>query len=310
MGIFRRLIDYSSQYFYGKLRLDWLNAFVPLLWSMVFFVIPFLIILKISLTSSQISIPPYGSIVRHTKDYVFELIFNFNHYVLLVKNNFYFNAFFQSLYISFCSTFLCLIVGYIFAYSITQVQVNARPYLLLLVALPFWISFLVRIYAWMSLLSRGGLINQFLMGIGVTQEPLNFLDNQWAVCVSIVYCYLPFMVFPVYNSIVKIPKEYLEAAYNLGCKPWKAFWSITLPLSSKGIKTGCLLVFLPSLGEFVIPELVGGPQVMTTGRVIWFEFFNNRNWPLASAIAVVLVIIFISTLYIFKQKKEHLSFNH
>ena len=280
-----------------------LLSFIPFGWYTLFLIIPFLLIVKISFATPQIAIPPYSGIIEYTKDHVFHLYITFTHYYTLLKNEFYYHALIQSLRIATISTFLCLVMGYSLAYAIAQMSTRLRPYLLLLVALPFWISFLIRIYAWMSLLSRGGLINQLLLSLGIINHPIEFLGNEWAVCMSIVYCYLPFMVFPIYNSIVKIPPQYLEAAYNLGCRPWKAFWRITLPLSKNGIKAGVILVFLPAVGEFVIPELVGGGDTMMIGRVIWFEFFNNRNWPLACAIAVVLVLVFVVIIYWLKHKE-------
>ena len=210
---------------------------------------------------------------------------------------------FSSLRIALFSTVGCLIIGYMIAYSISRVKTSWRMPLLLMIALPFWTSFLIRVYAWMAMLSSKGLINNILLKLHIINNPLQLLDNDAAVCLGIIYCYLPFMVFPIYASLIKINDDFIEAAHDLGCPPWRAFWSITVPLSKQGIIAGIILVFLPSIGEFVIPEILGGPETVTIGRVLWWEFFNNRNWPLASAVAVLMVLLFVVPIMILRNRQ-------
>jgi putrescine transport system permease protein len=189
------------------------------------------------------------------------------------------------------------------AYGISRVQSTWRTVLLLLVVLPFWTSFLIRVYAWMNLLSSQGLINAFLLKMGLIHTPLMLLDNSAAVCVGIIYCYLPFMILPIYAALDKIDSSYIEAAYDLGCSPWRAFWRVTVPLSMPGIVAGSILVFIPAIGEFVIPEILGGPDTIMIGRVLWWEFFNNRDWPLACALAVAMVVLFVAPIMIFQRQQ-------
>jgi len=273
----------------------------PYLWLGLFSLIPFLLVIKISLSQSVMAIPPFHPLFQWSAEQVLQLRLNLAAYSTLLTDPFYASAFFGSLKIALVSTFSCLVIGYPMAYSIAQASPQWRPILLLLIILPFFTSFLVRVYAWIGLLSTEGVINTFLTSIGIIQEPLPLLYNSFAVTIGIVYCYLPFMILPIYSVLDKIDPSYLEAAYDLGCRPWRAFWRITVPLSFRAIIAGSILVFVPAVGEFVIPELLGAPETLMIGRVLWSEFFNNQNWPLACALALVTLIIFVIPFMIFQR---------
>ncbi len=286
-----------------KLRDKWLIISLPYAWLVLFFLFPFFIIFKISFSEVQIGIPPYHNIFEWGPDLLLKIRIHFVSYWTVFTDDFYVHAALSSLRIALFSTFGCLIVGYMIAYSISRAKSSWRMPLLLMVALPFWTSFLVRVYAWMAMLSNKGLINSVLIKLNLISVPLQLLDNDAAVCLGIIYCYLPFMIFPIYASLIKINDDFIEAAHDLGCPPWRAFWYVTVPLSKQGIIAGMILVFLPSIGEFVIPEILGGPETVTIGRVLWWEFFNNRNWPLASAIAVLMVLLFVIPIMILKNRQ-------
>jgi putrescine transport system permease protein len=281
----------------------WLIILPPYFWLVIFFFVPFLLILKISFSEATIAIPPFVPIFEWTQDHILHIHFNFKHYMTLWQDSFYLDAFGSSLIIAGFSTSCCLALGYMMAYGISRVQSTWRTVLLLLVVLPFWTSFLIRVYAWMNLLSSQGLINAFLLKMGLIHTPLMLLDNSAAVCVGIIYCYLPFMILPIYAALDKIDSSYIEAAYDLGCSPWRAFWRVTVPLSMPGIVAGSILVFIPAIGEFVIPEILGGPDTIMIGRVLWWEFFNNRDWPLACALAVAMVVLFVAPIMIFQRQQ-------
>lgn len=274
---------------------------IPYSWLVLFFLIPFLLIVKISLTEPVLAIPPYQPILEWTNEGILTLRLNLGNYSQLLTDSFYANGFVTSLAIALTATFFCLIFGYLIAYGITRASKQWRSVLLLLVILPFWTSFLVRVYAWMGILSKDGLLNHLLLYIGLISEPKQFLYNNIAVTIGIVYCYLPFMILPIYSTLDKMDDVYLEAAYDLGCKPWQAFWWITVPLSKVGVLSGCALVFIPALGEFVIPELLGAPDNLMIGRIIWMEFFNNRDWPVASTVAVIMLIAFVVPIMIMQR---------
>ena len=286
-----------------NLRDKWLVISLPYAWLILFFLFPFFIIFKISFSEAQVGIPPYRDIFEWSPDLLLKIRLHFANYWTVFTDDFYVHAAFSSLRIALFSTFGCLIIGYTIAYALSRAKSSWRMPLLLMVALPFWTSFLVRVYAWMAMLSNKGLINSILIKLSLITEPMQLLDNDAAVCLGIIYCYLPFMVFPIYASLIKINNDFIEAAHDLGCTPWRAFWYVTVPLSKQGIIAGIILVFLPSIGEFVIPEILGGPETVTIGRVIWWEFFNNRNWPLASAIAVLLVLLFVIPIMILKNRQ-------
>lgn len=278
----------------------WL-MFIPYGWLIAFFLIPFLIIVKISLSKSAFSIPPIEPLIQRTEDFVLQIQINFGTYIQLFTENMYASAFIGSLSMALSSTFFCLLIGYAMALAIVQAPAHRRPTLLFFVLLPFWTSFLVRVYAWMGFLGREGVLNTWLLNFGVIDQPLPLLYNNISVLIGVVYCYLPFMILPIYTTLDKIDKVYLEAAYDLGCRPLKAFWTIIFPLSWPGIVSGCILVFVPVIGEFVIPELLGASDTLMIGRMLWLEFFNNRDWPVACALAVSMLLLFVIPIMIFQR---------
>jgi putrescine transport system permease protein len=277
---------------------------VPYCWLLFFFLVPFVIVFKISLSQTAISMPPYtpaldfGAGFAGLTDALKEL--SFDNYVWLTEDPLYFNAYISSVVIAGISTFLTLLVGYPIAYGMARAPASLRPTLLMLVILPFWTSFLIRVYAWIGILKPEGLLNQFLMGVGVISEPLIILNTYTAIFIGIVYSYLPFMVLPLYSTLEKMDNSLIEAANDLGCTPISAFWKITFPLSLPGVIAGCLLVFIPAVGEFVIPDLLGGSQTLMIGRTLWNEFFNNRDWPVASAVATILLLVLVIPIVLFQ----------
>jgi putrescine transport system permease protein len=272
---------------------------------LVFFAIPFLIVLKISFSSQAISIPPYTPILEYI-DKGLMLKLNLGNYIELFSNSLYVNAYVSSLKIAALSTLLCLLIGYPMAYTIARMSPSMRNICLMMVILPSWISFLIRIYAWMGILQTNGLLNKTLMATGLIDEPLRIMNTPIAAYIGIVYAYLPFMILPLYTNLVKFDMRLLEAAYDIGAKPWKAFLTITLPMSKGGIIAGCMLVMIPAIGEFVIPELLGGPGTLMIGRQLWSEFFSAGNWPMASAVAIVMLVMLLIPIIIFHkyQQKE------
>jgi len=276
----------------------WLVIAVPYLWMLLFFAVPFAIALKISFSKAMIAMPPYSPIAEWA-DSALTLKLSFNNYLYLLRDNLYVNAYLSSLSIAITATVLCLLLGYPMAYAIARMSPANRNICLMLVILPSWTSFLIRIYAWIGILKNNGLINNLLMGMGLIDEPLQILHTQVAVYIGIVYAYLPFMILPLYSNLVKLDHRLLEAAYDLGAKPWKAFLKVTLPMSRAGIIAGSMLVLIPVVGEFVIPEMLGGPDTLMIGRVLWQEFFNNRDWPVASAVAIVMLVLLLIPIMIF-----------
>jgi putrescine transport system permease protein len=266
---------------------------VPYLWLLLFFLIPFVIVLKISFSTAQISMPPYEPLLHWASDKVLQVQLNLGNFMFLVEDDLYWRAYLTSIKIAGISTLLCLLIGYPMAYSMARSNPSTRNILLLLVTLPFFTSFLLRVYAWIGILKNNGLLNNLLISMGVIQEPIQMLQTDLAVYVGIVYSYLPFMILPLYANLEKMDLTLLEAAADLGCKPWQAFLKITLPLSLHGILAGCLLVFIPAVGEFVIPSLLGDPGMLMIGKVLWTEFFNNRDWPVASAVAIALLLFLV-----------------
>ncbi|CAM5525889.1 putrescine transport system permease protein [Aquamicrobium terrae] len=277
---------------------------VPYLWLLFFFLVPFAIVFKISLSQSAIAMPPYTP-VFDVADGIAAFFaplreLSFDNYVWLTQDALYFNAYVSSVVIAGISTVLTLLVGYPVAYGMARAPASLRPTLLMLVILPFWTSFLIRVYAWIGILKPEGLLNQFLLGIGVISEPLVILNTYTAIFIGIVYSYLPFMVLPLYSTLEKMDNSLIEAANDLGCRPIGAFWKITFPLSLPGVIAGCLLVFIPAVGEFVIPDLLGGSQTLMIGRTLWNEFFNNRDWPVASAVATILLLVLVVPIMFFQ----------
>jgi putrescine transport system permease protein len=278
---------------------------VPYAWLLVFFLVPFLIVFKISLSQTALAMPPYAPAFSLTEG-VAALWGNlrqlsFDNYLWLTEDALYFNAYVSSLVIAGVSTFLTLLVGYPLAYGMARAPASLRPALLMLVILPFWTSFLIRVYAWIGILKPEGLLNQFLLWTGVIDTPLQILNTHTAIFIGIVYSYLPFMVLPLYASLDKMDDSLIEAAQDLGCTPVSAFWKITFPLSLPGVVAGCLLVFIPAVGEFVIPDLLGGSRTLMIGRTLWSEFFANRDWPVASAVAIILLLILVVPIMFFQR---------
>jgi putrescine transport system permease protein len=266
---------------------------LPFVWLGLFFLAPFLIVAKIAVSEAALGIPPYAPIARWTEQGALALVLNLENFTLLVADRFYLDAYLRSVRVAGISALICLLIGYPMAYAIARAPEHRRNLLLLLVILPFWTSFLLRIMAWIGLLADNGVINNLLLGFGLVAEPVRLLYTDAALYLGIVYCYLPFMVLPLYANLVKLDPALLEAASDLGARPWRAFLAVTLPLSLPGILAGTMLVFIPAVGEFVIPELLGGPDAQLIGRVLWTEFFTNRDWPMASALAVVLLLLLV-----------------
>ncbi|MGF1592771.1 MAG: ABC transporter permease subunit [Kiloniellaceae bacterium] len=277
---------------------------VPYLWLLAFFLAPFLIVLKISLAEIQVAMPPYTPLITFVEDGWIAIHATLGNYLFLLEDRLYIDSYISSLRIALISTLLTLLVGYPIAYGMMRAPRRWRFALLMMVILPFWTSFLIRVYAWIGILKKEGLLNLALMQLGLISEPLTILNTDIAVYIGIVYSYLPFMVLPLYANLEKMDLSLLEAAADLGCRPIKAFWVITVPLSLPGIIAGCFLVFIPAVGEFVIPDLLGGSETLMIGKTLWSEFFNNRDWPLSSAVAVVLLLVLVIPIVLFQRMQE------
>jgi putrescine transport system permease protein len=265
---------------------------LPYAWLVLFFLVPFVIVLGISLAEPAIGIPPYTALVTRGEAGL-RLNASLANYALLAGDPLYLTAYLNAVLYAAAATGLALMIGYPMAYAIVRAPKAWRGTLLLLVILPFWTSFLIRVYAWIGLLKGNGLINNVLLAAGLIHAPLPLLNNLFAVEVGLVYSYLPFMVLPLYAALEKLDPTLLEAASDLGCRPAAAFRRVTLPLSLPGVMAGTLLVFIPMCGEFVIPDLLGGPSTLMIGKVLWDEFFTNRDWPVASAVAVAMLIFLL-----------------
>ena len=296
----------------------WFVIAVPYTWLLVLFLIPFLIVLKISFAEQDIAIPPYTPLVTADSDMgrvivqasylnYADIVKDFWHSLGQILNpfhdgngdNIYLQTYWSSLKTALMVTVLCLVLGYPIAYAISRVREDIRNGVLLLIMLPFWTSFLLRVYAWMGILSTTGLVNTWLQKWGVINQPLDLFYNQFSLILVMVYAYLPFMILPLYTQLLKLDHRLLEAAGDLGASPIKSFLTITLPLSKVGMIAGSMLVFIPSVGEYVIPELVGGPENLMIGKVLWQAFFDQNNWPLASAVAVIMVLLLVVPIAIF-----------
>jgi putrescine transport system permease protein len=281
---------------------------VPYVWLFVFFFLPFLILLYISFVDMGESIHPFKPI-WDTETGLLSL--KYENYTTIFKSEeggwfqtLYIEAYVRSVWYALCTAVLCLVLGYPFAYFIARSLASVRPALLMMVMLPFWTSFLLRVYAWKGILADQGVLNQVFMAVGLTSEPIQMLYTDVSLLVGMVYVYLPFMVLPLYANLVKMDFRLLEAAYDLGASPFKAFWLITVPLSKAGIVAGFMLVFIPSVGEFVIPSLLGGPENIMIGRVVWDEMFTSNNWPRATALAVVMIGVIVVPLAFYYRNKE------
>jgi putrescine transport system permease protein len=289
----------------SRSRGNWLVIAVPYAWLLVFFLAPFALVLKISLSQSALSQPPYAPVLDGSDDLhtLFEKLssLSLESFRGLFEDSLYIQSYISSVLIAGIATLLTLLVAYPFALAIVRSSPKARTILIGLAIAPFWTSFLIRVYAWIAILKDEGLLNHFLMSIGLTDAPLGIFATNTAVVIGIVYSYLPFMLLPLYAAIEGQDPALLEAAADLGASPWRAFWRVTLPLSVHGIIAGCLLVFIPAVGEFVIPDLLGGSDTLMIGRTLWNDFFLNRDWPTASAAAIVLLILLVGPLLVYER---------
>lgn len=279
----------------------------PYAWMFIFFLLPFLILLKISFSQTRTGVPPYTEVFEWLGGLSFKIKGTFENFHFLLSDSLYLSAYLNSIEIAAVSTLICLLIGYPIALGISRCTPQVRNFLLLLVILPFWTSFLIRVYAWVGLLKNEGLINHVLMWLGIIDQPLTMLHTPFAVYLGITYSYLPFMVLPLYATLEKMDMSLLEAAADLGAKPITTFIYVTLPQSLPGIIAGSMLVFIPAIGEFVIPDLLGGANTLMIGKVLWNEFFLNRDWPLASAVAVVMLVILVVPLVLWQRHQQALE---
>ena len=282
-------------------------TWIPFLWLAIFFLIPFLIVLKISLSQVVLGQPPYLPVFDSLADVrrkIGEL--SFSNYAYFFSYPLYWKAYLSSVWIAAISTAIALLIGYPIAYGMARARPSIRPLLVMLVILPFWTSFLIRVYAWIGILKPEGLLNQFLLWLGLIDAPLIITNTNWAVFIGIVYSYLPFMVLPLYASLERLDQTLLEAAADLGSPPIRSFWQITFPLSLPGVVAGSMLVFIPAVGEFVIPDLLGGSSTLMIGKTLWDEFFHNRDWPMASTVAVILLIVLVVPIVFFQNAQARM----
>ncbi len=273
---------------------------IPYVWLLLFFLIPFAFVLKIALAEALIARPPYSPLFEWSEETYLTIKLNVGNFLFLLEDDLYWKAYLNSGKIALISTLACLLIGYPMAYGMARANPAWRNVLLMLVILPFWTSFLLRVYAWIGILKNNGVINNVLIWLGIIDEPIVMMQTDFAVYVGIVYSYLPFMILPLYANLERLDNTLLEAAADLGCRPMKAFFTITLPLSVPGIIAGCMLVFIPAVGEFVIPALLGGPDTLMIGRVLWDEFFANRDWPVASAVAIAVLLLLVVPIMLFQ----------
>ena len=273
----------------------------PFVWMLLFFLLPFAIVLKISFSESIIASPPFAPLFEYDPDEgILNAVFRLFNYQYLIEDSLYIKAYLNSIKIAFVSTILCLLIGYPFALAIARSPRRNQPLLLVAVMLPFWTSLLIRVYAWVGILRQDGVLNNFLLSTGIINEPLVLLQTGFATYVGIVYAYLPFMILPLYAVLEKQDLTLLEASRDLGASPARSFLDVTWPLSLSGVAAGSMLVFIPVVGEFVIPTLLSGESTLMIGRVLWSEFFSNRDWPVASAVAVVMLLALIIPIMIFQ----------
>lgn len=293
---------------------------VPYVWLLLLFLVPFFIVFKISFAQQELAIPPFTPLfhpetgaLQISWDNYKEMFADIGSSLAALLNpfdngnqgdNMYLLTYWLSIKTALTTTIICLLIGYPMAYAISRANPSVRNTLLLTIMLPFWTSFLLRVYAWMGLLGQNGLINNYLIKWGIISEPLDLFYNTFSLNLVMVYAYLPFMILPLYTQLVKLDSRLLEAAADLGAHPIKAFFTITLPLSKTGIIAGSMLVFIPAVGEYVIPELVGGPDNLMIGKTLWMTFFDANNWPLASAVAVVMVLLLVVPMALFQRFEE------
>lgn len=274
----------------------------PFLWLGLFLLLPFLLVLKISFADLRFGIPPYTALAEF-KEQAITLSLHLDSYALLFSDRLYIATYLNSVWMALVTTAFCGLIGYPMAYYIARSRPAARNLLLLAVILPFWTSLLLRVYAWVGILRNDGLLNNLLMWLGLIDAPLEIYRTDLAVYIGLIYAYLPFFVLPLYATLVKMDLRLLEAAYDLGARPWRAFVSVTLPLSMPGVIAGAMLVFIPTVGEYVIPEMLGGADTLMMGRVMWTEFFNNTDWPMASAVTCVMVMFLLVPLVVFQRNQ-------
>lgn len=296
----------------GPVFTRWLVVLIPYVWLLIFFLIPFVLVFRISISNTEIAAPPYSPLFDVFGDGIAATLAKMSEWTLdnygrLFTDSLYVEAYLNSVWIAGVSTFLALLIGFPMAYGMARAPAEWRATLVMFVILPFWTSFLIRVYAWIGILSGDGLLNQLLLTIGLIDEPLVILQTTTAVYIGIVYSYLPFMVLPLYAALEKMDDTLIEAAQDLGCSPFKAFWLVTFPLALPGVIAGCFLVFIPAVGEFVIPDLLGGSDTLMIGRTLWEEFFANRDWPVASAVAIVLLLILVVPIVIFQNQQAKLQ---
>ena len=271
---------------------------VPMTFLLLVFLLPFLVVFKISVSEMD---TVFFKDIFSLRDDVVVLTLKFGNYISLTQDSLYLNAYLSSLKIAGITTLICLAIAYPFAYFMARSPADRRPALLMLVMLPFWTSFLLRVYAWKMLLADFGVFNNAAIALGLIAEPIKMMNTPFSLVLGMVYTYVPFMILPLYANLVKMDLRLLEAALDLGATPWQAFWRITVPLSKSGIIAGSMLVFIPCVGEFVIPELLGGPETLMIGHVLWDEFFSNNDWPMAASVAVVMVGLIIIPLALFNK---------
>lgn len=298
MNIIPWPLSYQSKMRIGKQIL----IAIAFLWLILFFGLSFLLILKISLSEPIMGIPPFKQMFSLIEGEFLQIQLYLGNYKELFQHPIYGIALWHSLKVATWTTLGCLLLGYPMAYGIAYAPKKWQPFLLLLVIIPFWTSFLLRVYAWMNLLSPQGYINQLLMGMGLIDEPVRMVNNFFGVMVGMIYCYLPFMVLPLYSAIEKLDPSYVEAARDLGASPFRVFVQVILPLTRKGILVGSMLVFVPSLGEFIIPALLGGHDTLMMGKVLWDEFFQNRDWPMAATLALILLGLILVPAFLLQRR--------
>ena len=277
---------------------------IPYGWFILLVAIPLLIVMKISL--SEMEATSVSNMISWTNGLP-TLKLNFANYQFIFSDALYVKTYISSIKYALLTTLICLAIGYPFAYFMARAPKHIQPTLLMLIMLPFWTSFLLRIYAWKTLLVSNGVINNVLMSLHVISAPLEMMNNSFSLTIGMVYSYLPFMILPLYANLSKLDIRYLEVAADLGTSPFKAFWIITVPLSKAGIIAGCMLVFIPAVGEYVIPELLGGPNTLMIGRVLWDEFFSNNDWPMAAAVAVVMIALILVPMAILNKVEAKLE---
>lgn len=285
-----------------RMQANWrvIITIIPFAWLFLFFLFPFFIVAKISLAEVIIASPPFSRMIEWTDGGIMTIRLVFDNFTYILTDNLYFNTYVNSLKISVTSTIICLLFGYPIAYGIVRSGPVAKPILLFTIILPFWTSFLLRVYAWMGLLADQGTINNLLISLGLIDEPIRMLYTEFAVYVGIVYTYMPFMILPLYANMEKLDLSLNEAAADLGSRPTNTFFRVTLPLTVPGIIAGSLLVFIPATGEYVIPDLLGGGNVQMIGRVLFNEFSRNTDWPVAAAVAIVLLFLLVLPIIIFQ----------